>query len=150
MSGPSLEEFGKRFIAMLPRLLRELHRHASPSHLEGKISSPQLIVLDHLHQAGPSPMSILARITNLHCSTATHLVDRLMREGLVERAHDTNDRRVVSVSITKKGRTALKQIYRQKQKAMMGAFENLSSQERKTYLEILEKAFPATPTSRTK
>ena len=39
----------------------------------------------------------------LACSTATDLVDRMERNGLVSRVRDTKDRRVIRVRVLEKG-----------------------------------------------
>lgn len=39
----------------------------------------------------------------LACSTATDLIDRMERNGLVERARDANDRRVIRLHVLEKG-----------------------------------------------
>lgn len=39
----------------------------------------------------------------LACSTATDLIDRMERNGLVERARDANDRRVIRLRVLEKG-----------------------------------------------
>jgi len=57
--------------------------------------------------AGPRRITELAVSEVLAQPTVTQLVDRLQRRGLVERARDARDGRVVLVSITDAGRAAL-------------------------------------------
>jgi len=50
----------------------------------------------------------LARLLERSPNSISMLVDRMVKAGLVKRARDRRDRRVVNVSLTSKGETALK------------------------------------------
>ena len=53
---------------------------------------------------GPVSMSDLACASFISKPNLTTMVDRLCTEGLVERSADPNDRRIVNVALTQKGR----------------------------------------------
>jgi DNA-binding MarR family transcriptional regulator len=67
------------------------------------------------------------------------MLDRLVSHKFVKRFRGEDDRRVVFVSITLKGKKIVQEIYEQKRKGLMDLFGRLSRQECFTYLEILEK-----------
>jgi DNA-binding MarR family transcriptional regulator len=76
-------------------------------------------VLKMLERRGPLPMSVVGKQLAIAKQNMTTLIDRLMREGLVERRQDAADRRVVQIAITPRGgrfltasRTALQRIIR--------------------------------------
>jgi DNA-binding MarR family transcriptional regulator len=76
-------------------------------------------VLKMLERRGPLPMSVVGKQLAIAKQNMTTLIDKLMREGLVERRQDAADRRVVQIAITPRGgrfltasRTALKRIIR--------------------------------------
>ena len=52
----------------------------------------------------------LSRLLGRDPASATRVVDRLERQGLVHRAHDCPDRRVVNVTLTEAGRNAASRI----------------------------------------
>ncbi|MGE5416027.1 MAG: MarR family winged helix-turn-helix transcriptional regulator [Acidobacteriota bacterium] len=58
-----------------------------------------------------SKMSVLAEQMNVPMSTATGIIGRLARQGYVERTHSTEDRRVITIGLTDKGREVVEQIY---------------------------------------
>ncbi|WP_314147114.1 MarR family transcriptional regulator [uncultured Leifsonia sp.] len=64
-----------------------------------------LIVL-HLLESGFDSQADLARIAQVEAQTMSRTVDRLVREGLVTREPDPNDRRRHVLTITPAGRTA--------------------------------------------
>jgi DNA-binding MarR family transcriptional regulator len=76
-------------------------------------------VLKMLERRGPLPMSVVGKQLAIAKQNMTTLIDKLMREGLVERRQDAADRRVVQIAITPRGgrflttsRTALQRIIR--------------------------------------
>lgn len=69
------------------------------------LSSAKLGVLKHLVLADePLPLGHLAARLTCVKSNITQLVDRLERDGLVQRVHDSDDRRCLRAAITEEGR----------------------------------------------
>jgi DNA-binding MarR family transcriptional regulator len=73
------------------------HRHA--------LSLVHLTVLTTLELEGPLAMKRLAETLDVSDASATGIVDRMAKRGLVERKHGTDDRRVVLVHPTETGKT---------------------------------------------
>lgn len=67
---------------------------------EWNLSGSQAVALSVLLTHGPQRMSDLARYLLQQTQTTTDLVDRLENRGLVQRARDATDRRVVKVEAT--------------------------------------------------
>jgi DNA-binding MarR family transcriptional regulator len=65
-------------------------------------------VLRVLERNGPLPMSEIGKRLFIAKQNMTTLADKLMRDGLVERKDDAEDRRVVNIVITEKGVEFLK------------------------------------------
>lgn len=57
--------------------------------------------------AGGMPMTRLGSLLQVHPTSVTSAVDRLEKQGYVERARRTEDRRVVIASITEAGRAVV-------------------------------------------
>jgi len=92
-----------------------------------EITPPQFDALLILIQSGVLTIGELGDKMYLACSTATDLVDRMERNGLVARERDTLDRRVIRLRVLEKGHQMLAEV--------MAA--------RKCYLaEILSKVSP--------
>jgi DNA-binding MarR family transcriptional regulator len=70
----------------------------------------------------------------------TRLLDRMEAKGLVERARDRGDRRMVQVTISEKGLDLLKQIDPEIVSWIEGCFGTLEPEELKTLSRLLEKA----------
>jgi DNA-binding MarR family transcriptional regulator len=59
----------------------------------------------------------------------TLLVNRLISEGLVERVPDTDDRRVINVTITEAGRDAIREFTRNVRETVMKNLSSLDSED---------------------
>lgn len=64
-------------------------------------------VLRVLDESEPMPISALARLLGLDTSTVSRQVSALVRDGLIVRDQDAEDRRVIRVSLSETGRHAL-------------------------------------------
>jgi DNA-binding MarR family transcriptional regulator len=71
------------------------------------ISLGHLQILWILQEHGPLPVSRLADWLGIGAPNATGLLDRMEQRGLVERARDADDRRVVLARMTDEGRAAI-------------------------------------------
>jgi DNA-binding MarR family transcriptional regulator len=71
------------------------------------VTLQQFRALTVLHEEGPKNAASLAAALGIAPSTLTRLANRLVRDALVDRVEDPDDRRAVILSITRRGtRTA--------------------------------------------
>jgi DNA-binding MarR family transcriptional regulator len=101
--------------------------------------------------ARPHRITELATTEVLAQPTVTQLVDRLEKRGLVERARDAGDRRVVLVSITVEGRETLDALRAEYRAVLRQAAGNLPEEELTALLRatgILRRLIDAVQESR--
>ena len=135
-----LPEIKRRFQATLPATLRDQLGGATPHQLEAL----HLLTLT----AGPegmrgATMNELARGQQCALSTATALVDRLMRQGLAERVSDPNDRRVVRIAPTTLGEDVCEQFATARQSMLLHLVDVLDDKELETLVGLLRKVTTA-------
>ncbi|UJF36231.1 MarR family winged helix-turn-helix transcriptional regulator [Paenibacillus hexagrammi] len=65
-----------------------------------ELTGPQLFILRELFMQEPRKLSELSKAVQLSNSTVSGIVDRLERDGLIERKRDEEDRRIVWISTT--------------------------------------------------
>ncbi len=145
MTTSSLEEFGDKFMELLPKLMHEFNAYESDYITSGEITPHQLTVLNCLSNHGACDMRRMAQALSVSFPTATGMIDRLVKSGLVKREHGLDDRRKVIVTITPKGRRITQDIFKRKRQALIQMFSGLSVEERRRYLEILEKVVHQLP-----
>ena len=71
------------------------------------LTLPQLMTLFAVRHAGSCRMSELAEQTRQSAGTLTGIVDRLIADGLLDRARNVSDRRVIEVALTPEGERRL-------------------------------------------
>ncbi len=114
------------------RITKELARRAD-------LTGPQLTVVKLLEQIGDLSLSELSERIRAQNSTVTGIIDRMEREGLVTRERSKEDRRVVSIKLSAKGRELAQEIPVEPMEIFKGALESLSAQEVKDLMRILAK-----------
>ena len=138
-SSADLDRFSRKLIEVLPLMFREISRRENNVLTRGKITFPQMVALDYVSRKSKVKMTDLARVLSIKMSSATVLVDRLIREKFLERSRDEADRRLVWVSATPRGRKLVAGILEQKRRSMMRIFAGLTGEERRMYLNVMEK-----------
>jgi DNA-binding MarR family transcriptional regulator len=104
------------------------------------ITVPQASVIGLLGRAGqPLPVTKLARLLTQESQSATSLIDRMCTNGLVERSKDPQDRRVVLVQLTDKGRALYDVLVSTAPAFTDEMFAVLSPKDRATLLELLQQ-----------
>jgi DNA-binding MarR family transcriptional regulator len=87
---------GRAASAMKTALEERLRRH--------DITAPQWAVLARLWEEDGLPPSVIGRRLEADRPTITGVVDRLEHKGLVKKVRDSEDRRVVRVHLTDRGK----------------------------------------------
>ena len=114
------------------RITKELARRAD-------LTGPQLTVVKMLEQIGDLSLSELSERIRAQNSTVTGIIDRMEREGLVTRERSKEDRRVVYIKLTSKGRELAREIPVEPMEVFKSALQTLSQQEMKDLLRIMTK-----------
>lgn len=128
-----------QFIDTFNLWMSETRRYSSELLSRYRITTPQLTVLRELKTAGDLRLSDLSMKINLTNSTVTGIIDRLERAGLVSRQRSTDDRRVILVKITAKGRETADQVPASHLELIRNAFFALSEEDRVELFRLLRK-----------
>ncbi len=125
-------ELADRLHSAAIRLLRRL-RHTDDA---SGLTPARLSVLSVLVFAGPQTLGDLARAERVRPPTISNLVSGLEREQLVRRTVDPEDRRIVRVAATSRGRRVLERARRLRLDHLTSRMQRLS----KTELATLDRA----------
>jgi DNA-binding MarR family transcriptional regulator len=106
---------------------RTWHRHA--------LSLVHLNVLTALEALGALSMKQLAEAMDVSDASATGIVDRMEKRGLVERRHDVADRRVVLVHPTEAGAQVFPNMAAQRREFLTRVLAELSEDEMNALLK---------------
>lgn len=130
-------------MAGIPAVMRFLRCQMRRNRQVG-LTVPQLraMIFSNLHQ--DESLSAMAEHLGLSLPAASRLVDVLVKRGFVGRKAGTGDRRRVSLSLTRRGRTTLGAAMRATQLAMGQSLEILTERERRVVgqaMRILARTF---------
>jgi DNA-binding MarR family transcriptional regulator len=100
----------------------------------GALSLIHLNVLSVIEAEGPLSMSQLATALDVSDASATGIVDRMERRGLVERQHATDDRRQVRVHATDAGRSVFTGLHELRRAHLSRVLTELSDAELSAFL----------------
>jgi len=107
--------------------------------LQQSVSLTHVHVLTVLRAEGALPVGELARALGVSVPSATGIVSRMAERELVERSRTSNDRRVVTVSLTRGGGAALDQLEGRSREHFAAMLGRLTLDE----LESVQLAFQA-------
>ncbi len=109
-------------------------------HIEGLgLGASDFAVLEALYHKGSLPVSAIGRKVLLTSGSITPAVDRLERQGLVQRVPDPVDRRVRVVHLTRSGRRLMQKSLPGHREAMEEAVSGLDPGERAELIGLLRK-----------
>jgi DNA-binding MarR family transcriptional regulator len=103
-----MRDVDERSMNALRRITRALDVHSRNLLRDHQLTAPQLAMLQEVARSGQAPIGSLAKATYLGAPTATGIVDRLERQGLVARVRHDADRRQVLIAITAAGKQLLR------------------------------------------
>ena len=96
-------------------------------------------ILEALFHKGPLSVSALGKKVLLSSGSITTAVDRLERNGLVERDSDATDRRARIVHLTREGKTLIRKVFAEHERDMERVFARLQRRERNSLGVLLRK-----------
>lgn len=85
-------------------------------------------------------MSELSQNAHLPLSNISAIVERLSKKGIAKRYRDTNDRRIVRVHLTNKGKKMLHGFMKRRAEELENSLGSLSEGDRRELFNALEKA----------
>jgi DNA-binding MarR family transcriptional regulator len=119
--------------ATLDAIRRLVQGIRSPSRRDAAagLTAAELFVLHALRDAPAQSLNELAGRTYTDQSTASPVVERMRRRGLVKRERSSEDARRVTIALTAAGRTAVERAPDPPQSAMIAALARLPARERR-------------------
>ena len=110
----------------------------APESCETDLSINETKLLYLFGERASFKMSELAHELAIPLPTSTHIVDRLVKEGMLRRSFDEKDRRVVLVELTEKGSGLLKKCMEEHRTKIHGMLSLLDETDKKRLLAAME------------
>lgn len=134
--------YRKEYFARLEEILMEIGRRLHvefDAHMVSGITGSQFFVLQKINAKGRLTVSEVAEKLSVSLSAITALVDRLVQAGLVVRSRDDQDRRLVWLEATEKGKEILARCMEGRKQVAAKYFGQLTDEDLEKLLEIYGK-----------
>jgi DNA-binding MarR family transcriptional regulator len=128
-------------VRALRRIIRRVTLHSKRLSKETGLTVPQTVCLRALAEAEADGLLVadLSHRVQLSPATVSGILDRLERDGAIERQRMSSDRRKVRVSLTDEGRNKLSSMPASLQEVFSKKLASLSDDERAVVLESLHR-----------
>ena len=123
----------------LRRVFKVVHRYSKRAEKVGGMTGPQVWAMTVLAESAPIRVTDLARRMYLHPSTVVGILDRLEQQAQVARTRSEKDHRVVTVSLTAKGRETVANVPRIAQGLLLKGLKELSDGDLQTTSDGLRR-----------
>lgn len=98
------EQRSKSIVLALRRIMQQMDYHSRRLNKCYGLTVPQIVCLYEIYENGRMTISALSKKIYLSMSTIVGVIDRLEEKQFVNRTRDIQDRRIIYIDITEKGR----------------------------------------------
>jgi DNA-binding MarR family transcriptional regulator len=136
---PAVERQARDLVACLEAMRRRMIHHAPWKGFHIELSPPDIKAFAVLADNGSVTMSDYAKVLGAPLSTATHAVERLVAKGIAVRSRSENDRRIVRVQLSEKGKKMERMFKQMRLEMGRQMLACLTPGEREIFLELMVK-----------
>lgn len=129
----------EELFATMLQLGKLMSKDASFNHENKTATMLQFQALRFVLENKNTAVSDLGGSLTLSKSSATQLIERLVKAGFLERVHDEQDRRIVRLTITKLGKQEYEALKQKMLEKVTGIFSNLPEEDIKELIRIHKK-----------
>jgi|WetSurMetagenome_2_1015567.scaffolds.fasta_scaffold09159_5 MarR family transcriptional regulator, organic hydroperoxide resistance regulator len=131
-------QINDRIMEVFYEISRSIREKMAYSYEATQLTVLQLQTLVFITKNKVISMGDLANEFKISLPTATVLSDKLVNLGIIKRIESKNDRRIVNISLTEKGKSLFKKAMKQRHLKVNKILAYLSSRDRKELLRILD------------
>ena len=131
----------KRISELLPKIARNLRIAPLIEKVKPGLTTSQLMVLLILKETEKAflPIGKLAKKLAVSFPTVSGIVDRLYKGKLVKRKRDSEDRRLVLVQLTNKGKKTVDKLLKAFEEILFKVLKEIPEAERETIVKATER-----------
>ena len=126
-------------ITMLLMQLMRIVRESKLTQSMQEMSLNQHMVLSYLYAEGPGTISQIRELLGCAPSTASELVDRLVRQKLVKKQKDAQDGRIIRIDLTPHGHNLLRASFQELRETNRSVLSYLEDEDQLRLLHALEE-----------
>ena len=136
----SVNKIADEMSKLIPRLMKGIEtgifKHAHITHA-------QIVILMNLYGTGESKVGALAKDLGVSAPTVSGIIERMVKQGYVERTASLEDRRCIVISLRPKGERIVKDLQKVIRKRWSEILVYLRPSERLNYVRLIKKIVEA-------
>ena len=121
------------------KAFKSVSDHAAAGCKKQGYNPTDFAVLEMLYHKGPQPIQQIGAKLLLQSGNVTYVIDKLVRNGLVQRHPCSKDRRVIFAELTEQGRTEKQKILPKQAQTLRRALSGLTLEEKAQAILLLKK-----------
>ncbi len=126
-------------LVAIRQIIRAIDLHSKKLSKSAGLTGPQLILMRAIRELGEVTIRELSKHTNMSQATATTILDRLERNGYVQRVRSITDKRKVHAHLTDSGNSILNQAPAPLQESFVQRFQQLEDWEQSLLLSSVQR-----------
>ena len=123
---------------LLQKIMKVLHARGRKTLMEEELTLPQYYALSLLSKKGFWKMSDLKEKLFITGAGATGIADHLVKKGLAKRSRSDQDRRIVNIEITDKGKRVIERVLRQRRDYLASILKKIGQKRKELLIKGLE------------
>jgi DNA-binding MarR family transcriptional regulator/YHS domain-containing protein len=135
-----LSQYARTLYEALGTLDKVFYGPGTQSGISRDLTEVEWDALRLLGRQGECMMRDLAEACGVALSTMTGVIDRLVNKGLVQRRHSVEDRRVVLISLTGRGKLAYEERLDADMRLVLTMLQALKPAEQRTLVTLVQKS----------
>ena len=132
------EQLNSFLVDMFGRI-NKIEERTMAEGLGSAVSITEIHIIEKIGAQGPVRMSEIAKSIGVTLATLTVACDKLVAKGLVRRVRSLEDRRVVNITLTAKGRAAYEYHKAFHERMIASVLDSLSPEQTAVLAQSLEK-----------
>jgi len=123
---------------LLQKIMKVLHAQGRKVLTEENLTFPQYYALSLLSKKGFWKMNDLKEKLFITGAGATGIADHLVKKGLAQRQRSTDDRRIVNIEITDRGKNIIERVLRQRRDYLASILRRIGADKKDLLIKGLE------------
>lgn len=133
------EERCRELLISLRKIIQAIDIHSRTLNKHFGLTGPQLIVMQEIAACGHISITPLSKRTSLSQATVTDITKRLESKGYIARKKRDDDRRAVSLSLTREGEAVIQSLPPLLQEKFTERFSKVENWEQMMILSAFER-----------
>lgn len=126
-------------LVAIRQIIRAVDLHSRKLNKELGLTGPQLLLMRSIRDCGEVTIRQISKNTNMSQATATTIIDRIEKRGLVERKRSQLDKRKVHAYLTEEGAMLLEKAPLPLQDHFIDRFQNLDVWEQSLLVSSVQR-----------